>query len=105
MGKALQMLLAKLRGECSVHNCRYLIIYEADFNFFKHFFIGIMANETVNKIDGLPEEVYSRKGGTGIDCDFDSALMTDICRQSRIPMSITSIDASQCYDRVLHLIL
>ena len=41
---ALQMLLAKLRGECSVENCRYLIIYEADFNQYKHYFIGGVAN-------------------------------------------------------------
>ena len=31
--------------------------------------------------------------------------MTDIGRQSLIPMSLTSIDASQCYNRVLHMIL
>ena len=66
--KALQMLLAKLKGECSVHNCRYLILYEADFNFLKQYFIGVVANESLNKYKGLPDDVFSRKGGTGIDC-------------------------------------
>ena len=31
--------------------------------------------------------------------------MQDICRQSRIPMAIISIDAAQCYDRVKHACL
>ena len=54
---------------------------------------------------GFPEDIYSKKGSTGVDCKFDLTLMTDIARQSRMPMTLTSIDASQCYDRVLHLIL
>ena len=102
---ALQMLLAKLRGECSVHNCRYLIIYEADLNHHKHHFIGGVANEAIDQCEGLPEDVFSKKGGTSPDCKFDSTLMYDIARQCRIPMYLNSIDASQCYDRVLHLIL
>ena len=102
---ALQILLAKHKGKYSVENCRYLIIYEADFNQYKNYFIGGTANETMNRYEGLPDDIYSRKGGTSPDCKFDSTLMTDIARQSRILMALVSIDASQCYDRVLHLVL
>ena len=31
--------------------------------------------------------------------------MADNSRQSRIPMSIVSVDAAQCYDRVNHIIM
>ena len=75
--------------------------YEADLIFFKHYFIGILANGSLNKCIGLPDDIFSRSGGTGIDCKFDSTLMADIARQSRIPMSLTSIDASQCYDSMI----
>ena len=91
--------------QTALHNCRYLIIYEADLNHHKHHFIGGVANEAIDQCEGLPEDIFSKKGGTSPDCKFDSTLMYDIARQCRIPMSLNSIDASQCYDRVLHLIL
>ena len=30
---AIQLLMAKMKGECDIDNCRYLILYEANFNF------------------------------------------------------------------------
>ena len=102
---AIQLLMAKLKGECDIENCRYLILYEADFNFFKHHFVGDVANDSINNIEKMPEEHSIKKGCTSVDATFDSLLATDICRQSRIPMTIASVDASQCYNRVLHLML
>ena len=31
--------------------------------------------------------------------------MEELSRQSKIPMSIVSVDAAQCYDRVNHMIM
>ena len=102
---ATQLLMAKSKGECDKDNCRYLILYEADFNFFKHHFVGDVANDSINNIGKMPEEHLAKKGCTSVDATFDSILATDICRQSQITMAIASVDASQCYDRVLHLML
>ena len=53
----------------------------------------------------LLEEHFSKKGSTADDAKFDKTLMEDLSRQSRTPMSIVSVDAAQCYDRVNHVIM
>ena len=53
----------------------------------------------------LPREHLSKKGSTADDAKFDKTLMEDLSRQSRIPMSIVSVDATQCYDRVNYVIM
>ncbi len=53
----------------------------------------------------LPEELYSQQGRTAEDACFDKTLTLDISRQSRQPLSIISVDAAQCYDRVNHTIM
>ena len=39
------------------------------------------------------------------DAKFDKTLITDLSRQARQPATITSVDASNCYDRVNHIIM
>ena len=99
----LQLLLAKGRGLCTVKNNRILNLYEADFNELKSHVVGGEAMEAMLDAKRLPEEQGSQRGSTALDVSFDGTLMIDIARQSRIPMIMGSIDAAQCYDRVLHL--
>ena len=98
------LLLAKAKGSTSIDNSRYLIIFEVDFNHAKGHFFGGDANLALDELKMLPEDHFSRHGSTAIDCKFDSTLVEDIARGSRIPMAISSCDARQCYDRVLHLV-
>ena len=82
---------------------RYIQLYEADFNFFQQFFFGQEAMRSLTDQGLLPEEHFSKKGSTAEDAKFDKTLMEDLSRQSRTPMSIVSVDAAQCYDRVNHV--
>ena len=99
----LQLLLSKGKGLSTVSNNRILNLYEADFNQYKSFVVGWMAMMALHDTKGLPSEHFSKRGSTAIDAKFDTTLMVDICRQSRLPMILGSVDAAQCYDRVLHL--
>ena len=99
----LQLLLSKGMGLCTDKNNRILNLYEADFNELKSHVVGGEAMEALTNIGKLPEEHGSQKGCTAIDVKFDGTLSFDISRQSRRPMIFGSIDAEQCYDRVLHL--
>ena len=65
--------------------------------------VGGEAMEALMDAKKLPEEQGSQRGSTALDVSFDGTLMIDIARQSRFPMIMGSIDAAQCYDRVLHL--
>ena len=64
-----------------------------------------MTMGVLEEIWDVPEEHFSNRGSTAVDAKFDTTLMIDICRQSRIPMILGSVDAAQCYDRVLHLFI
>jgi hypothetical protein len=55
--------------------------------------------------DYLPEELFSQKGNTTEDAKFDKTLMADLSRQARHPMTVVSVDAAYCYDRVNHIIM
>ena len=49
--------------------------------------------------------ILAKKSSTADDAKFDKTLTKDLSRQSRIPMSIVSVDAAQCYGRVNHVIM
>lgn len=80
-----------------------LTLYEADFNQFKSFMVTHLAMGALVELKGLPEEHFSKRGSTSIDAKFDTTVMVEICRQSRVPMILGSVDAAQCYDGVMNL--
>ena len=88
-----------------MENNRILNLYEGDFNHVKKIIVGTMVMGVLEEIGDVPEEHFSNRGSTAVDAKFGTTLMIDICRQSRIPMILGSVDAAQCYDRVLHLFI
>ena len=102
---SLQVLLEKLTGICLVEKLKYTQLYEADFNFFQQFIFGQEAMKLLTEQKLLPEDHFSKKGSTGEDAKFDKTLMNDLSRQSRTPMSIVSVDAAKCYNRVNHVLM
>ena len=104
-GVALQILLEKVAGSCLVSQLRSIQLYEADYNWFNKFVFHDQALETLKAAGFLPEEHFSQKESLAEDACFDKILTLDISRQSRQPLSITSVDAAQCYDRVNHTVM
>jgi hypothetical protein len=51
----------------------------------------------------IPEELFSQKGNTAEDAEFNKTLMADLSRQARHPMTIVSADVAYCYNRVNHI--
>jgi hypothetical protein len=105
LGVALQVLLEKVAGDCSVDRLRSIQLYEADFNWSNSHIFHHQAMDSLRKLGFLPEEHYSQKESLAEDACFDKILTFDISRQSRSPLSITSVDAAQCYDRVNHIMM
>jgi hypothetical protein len=50
----------------------------------------------------MPEEVFSEKNRMANDGTLCKTLFYDITRQARVPAATTSVDASNCYDRIVH---
>jgi hypothetical protein len=92
----LQVMLEKIAGVCLVEKLRAIQLYEADFNCFNHFIFGRAAMDTLTKNDFLPKELFSQKGCTAEDANFDKTLIADLSRQARHPMTVVSADAAYC---------
>ena len=90
-------------GRDLVEKLRYIQLYEAVLNFFQQFIFGQEAMRSLTDQGLLPDEYFSKKGSTAEEAKFDKTLMEDLSRQSRTPMSVVSVDAAQCYDRVNHV--
>ncbi len=102
----LQVMLEKIAGVCLVEKLQAIQLYEADFNCYNQFIFGRQAMQRLTDIGYVPEELFSQKGSTAEDAKFDKTLMTDLSRQARHPMAVTSADAAYCYhDRVNHVIM
>ena len=52
-----------------------------------------------------PKEIYSKKGKTVEDVILQHVIMCDLARQCRRTFMVASVDASQCYDRVAHVMI
>mgnify|MGYP000871379644 CR=1 FL=1 len=98
-------MLEKIAGVCLVERLRAIQLYDAQFNSYNAFIFGKEAMAALTSNELLPDEHYSQKGSTAEDAKLDKTLMADLARQSRTPMAIASVDASNCYDWVNHVIM
>lgn len=104
-GMALQVLLEKIAGVCLVTKLRSIQLYDSHFNWFNKIIFNDAAMLKLTQSGCLPEELYSQHGRTAEDACFDKTITLDISRQSRQPLSLISVDAAQCYDRVNHTMM
>ena len=93
---SLQVLLEKLAGVCLVEKLRYIQLYEADNQLLPTVHFWTRRHAVTYSQGLLPEEHFSKNGSTADDVEFDKTLMEDLSRQSRIPMSIVSVDRYAC---------
>ena len=68
-------------------------------------FLGKKSCDHLQTRDYCQMSILAKKVSTADDAKFDKTLIKDLSRQSRTPMSIVSVDAAQCYDRVTHVIM
>ncbi len=50
----------------------------------------------------MPEEIFSKKNRMADNRTLCKMQFYDIARQSHVPAAITSVDASNCYNRIAH---
>ncbi len=101
----LQVMLEKIAGVCLVKKLRAIQLYEADFNCYNQFVFGKVAMDSLNSIGYTPQELFSQKGNMSKDTKFEKTLMADLSRQACHPMTVVSVDAAYCYNRVNHIIM
>jgi hypothetical protein len=79
-----------------------ILLMEGDFNATNKIFYGVRMLQNARKHNQMPEEIFSKKNWMADDGTLCKTLFFDIARQARIGAAITSVDASNCYDRIMH---
>ena len=52
----------------------------------------------------VPKEIYSKKGKTPEDAILQQVLVYNTTRQLRRPLLMGSVDTTQCYNRIAHMV-
>ena len=98
-------MLKKIAGLALVNKLRAILLMEADFNFHNKLVFSSRILIAVRTNGLIPLEQYSKQQSTADDGSFDKVLQGDISRQRWLPMSIVSVDAANCYNRIHHAIM
>ena len=104
-GNGLQVMLEKIAGIALVNKLRAILLMEADYNFHNKFVFGYQALNALLESGYVPEDQYSQRKSTAEDAKMDSCLTFDISRQLWQPMGSGSVDASNCYGHINHIIM
>ncbi len=95
-------MLEKMFGVHLVSKLRAILLMEADFNAMNKEVYGVQMLDTARRYKLIPEEIFSKKNCTADNGGLAKTLFYDIARQMRLPAAIASVDASNCYDWIVH---
>jgi hypothetical protein len=98
----LLVMLEKMFGVRLVSKLRAILLMEADFNAINKEVNGVRMLDTARKYKLVPEEIFSEKNRMADNGGLAKTLFYDILRQTQSPAAIASVDASNCYDRIVH---
>ena len=99
----LNVMTEKEEGNRRVDKLRSLILGEADWNMGGRIHINRNMLRNANGCNAIPDEHYGgRRGYKATDAILDKRLALDNIRLFKRPAAITSTDAANCYDRMVH---
>ena len=96
-------MLEKVKGNINVEKLRGILLMEADYKFVSKLLIGVRLMNSKENRNGFSEELGgTRKRHEAANIVLNRRITSDILRQLRRPGTITGVDASSCYDRIVH---
>ncbi len=95
-------MLEKMFGVRLVSKLYPILLMEADFNAMNKEMYGVWMLDNAHKYKLILEEIFSKQNRTADNGGLAKTLFYDITRQMRSPAAITSMDASNCYDWIVH---
>ena len=97
-------MLEKKIGVALIEKLRAIVLLEADYNKGIKEIFGTRMLNSAREHDLMPEEIFSERGRTADDGALAKVLFFDISRQAKVPASLTSADARNCFDSIAHAI-
>ena len=98
------VMLEKVSGVKLISKLQAILLMEADFNAANKIIFGQRMLQNARKYKLIPNEIFSKKQRMADDGILSKILFYDISRQLRMPATLASVDAANCYDRVTHAI-
>jgi hypothetical protein len=97
----LSVMLEKIFGCRLVTKLRSILLMEADFNAANKIIFGNRMLANARNFNLMPGEIYSERGRTADDGTLAKILVFDIARKFKITTGVASVDADNCYDRIV----
>jgi hypothetical protein len=97
-----QLCWNKTFGVRLVSKLRAIFLMEADFNAMNKGVYGVQMLDTARKYKLVPKEIFREKNRMADNGGLAKTLFYDIARQTQLPAAIASVDASNCYNRIMH---
>jgi hypothetical protein len=101
--KGLSVMLEKVFGVRLVSKLRAILLMEADFNATNKDVYRVRMLDNARLYNFIPEEIFSERNQIANDGGLAKTVFDDIARQTRTPAAIASVDASDCYDWIAHV--
>jgi hypothetical protein len=98
----LYVMLEKTLGVTLVTKLCTILLVEGDFDATNKIVYGVRMLQNARNHNLMPKEIFSDKNRMADDGTLCKTLFFDIARQARVPAVIASVDASNCYDRIVH---
>jgi hypothetical protein len=95
-------MLEKMFDVRLVSKLHAILLMEADFNTTNKEVCGVRMPNVARKYKLIPVEIFSKKNHTADVRGLAKMLFYDIVRQSRSAAAIALVDASNCYDCIVH---
>ncbi len=102
--RGLSIMLEKTLRVTLVLKLQAILLMEADINAMNKIVYSDRMMTNVCKYNLMPEEIFSEKNRMADDGTLCKTLFYDITRQAQVPAAITSVNASNCYNRIAHAI-
>jgi hypothetical protein len=96
-------MLEKTLGITLVSKLCAILLMEADFNASNKIIYGVRMMKNARNHQLMLEEVFSKKKRMADDGTLTKMLFYDVTHQARVPAAIAFVDASNCYDRIAHV--
>jgi hypothetical protein len=96
------VMLEKTLGVTLFSKLCAILLMEADFNASNKIIYRVRMMKNACNHQLIPEEVFSKKNCMADNGTLTKMLFYDVTRQARVPAAIASIDASNCYNRIVH---
>ena len=99
----LTVMLEKIKGVMKVDKLRAILLMEADFNFINKLMFGNRLIKQCTKFKRFPDELYGGLANRSAqEVGVNRRLILDLFRVKRRNGAIAGVDATQCYDRIVH---